>query len=579
MSPNARAWYANPMPGQDGGNSRTQPQEPRSNGAHGPSAHALNALRAALDNPSPSRSQRLHQHLQQPQNSGSHAPAVHRDHSPFSRNNNSRHSHDEQLSNKDQPVLMRASYSVTPIHIPISGAPLRATIGGHADLQSLNCSTRESPTMQRFSPPLVLPPTVQLISPQLALQAPPVQRYEVHAEMLEDVDMLVTDDPVISDMPPLTAPASTPTLRNAPSPPSDRSERAAERRAQFMQQQQRGGHGTAASSNSDSVRAQESRSSRMETEIDKGPLGIVFSHTCSPTSSGNSIFNMHKVTNVLPGSIADRCGLRSDDLLMRVNGIPVDTLGAPDLRYHFGQITGTCTLEVEVMRMSVGTTQRVRVVLTRAKGPPSLPGLPDYLAAGLDGASNEIPLQSLHDGRANGHNAPPSSPRVDKYAAPLTAPRTSSSEKDPIIQEFKAGIRSSPNTGPRAADRGGKIPNLLAWKEEENDALSDYVVVAPVGNSADSRTDLAVDVGKGSPYDTILATPGGAGAGSLYDTRADNGSLYDTLLATPGGAGGAGIERAAALPWTDQHQLNGRARIGLDESMVFPCMCLRGIPP
>ena len=545
------------MPGQDGDNSRTQTHEPRSNGANGPSAHALNALRAALDYPARSKSPRQHQHLQQPQNSGSHASAVHRDHSSWSQNNNFRHAYDEQLPTKISPFPMRASYSAAPLHNSTSGAPLRATVGGHADLQRLDFSTRASPTTQRFSPPL----------------APPVQRCEARAEILQDVDTLVTDDPVISDMPSLMAPASTPTLRSAPRPPSDKSERAAERRAQFMQQQQRGGQGTAASPNAGSVPAPESLSSSMEPEVDKGPLGIVFSHTCSPTSSGNSIFNMHKVTNVLPGSIADRCGLRSDDLLMRVNGIPVDTLSAPDLRYHFGQITGTCTLEVEVMRMSAATTQRVRVVLTRARGPPSLPGLPDYLAADFDAASNEIPLRSAHDGGANGHNAPPSSPRVDKYTAPLTAPRTSSMEKDPIIQEFKAGIRTSPNTGPRSANRAAKIPNLMACKEEEHDAFSDYAphhaVVAPVTViSADGRTDVAVE-GKGSLYDTLLATPGGAG-------DVVKGSLYDTLIATPGGAGGAGIERAAALPWSDQHQLNGRATIGLDESMV--CPCLRGIP-
>jgi hypothetical protein len=254
------------MPGQDGENSRTQPQEPRSNGANGPSAHALNALRAALDYPARSKSPHQHQHLQQPQNSGSHASAVHRDHSTWSQNNNFRHAYDEQLPTKISPFPMRASYSATPLHNSTSGAPLRATVGGHADLQRLDFSTRASPTTQRFSPPL----------------APPVQRCEARAEMLQDVDTLVTDDPVISDMPSLMAPASTPTLRSAPCPPSDKSARAAERRAQFMQQQQRGGQGTAPSSNAGSVRAPESSSL---DELRKRQAGIPTTAQRGPESS------------------------------------------------------------------------------------------------------------------------------------------------------------------------------------------------------------------------------------------------------------------------------------------------------
>ena len=480
--------------------------EPRSTGTHGPSAHALSALRAALDNTADSnhnwqqQQQQPQQQPQQPQQPqqqhyASHAGRSRRDHSPWSHNGNARHPHNEQLPERMSTSPMRASYGSTPLHNSTSGSPLRATIGGHADLQRLEVARHASPVKAQRS-----------AAPPMAYRAPSPQartemRHNFNAEAGDSGDPIPHAPPDI-----LAAPHSTPTLGISRELPS------------------------------------------IGPEVDNGPLGIVFSHTCTPTLNGDSIFNMHKVTKVLPGSIADRCGLISDDLLLRVNEISVDTLSAPDLRFHFGQLTGTRTLSIDVMRMvsqegSKSTTQRAQVILTRVKSPAATRALPDYLTLGSDADANVIPRSSRHETGAYGAHAPPSSPQVDSSSAPGILPggRTSSVEKDPIIQEFNQGLRASITS--RTENQNTQIPRLRANQEDDSEAFSDYaphqVVVEPdTAGSAHSRKDLAVDVGHAS------------------------------LLSTPVNASQGGSVRSAALPWTDGQKVNGSGAVGLDESLV-----------
>ena len=80
-------------------------------------------------------------------------------------------------------------------------------------------------------------------------------------------------------------------------------------------------------------------------DIDNGPLGLVLTHHTTP--HGDTIFNMHKVADVLHDSIAWRCGLKKDDMLIRVNDLLLDSMSPQDLRHHFSQVCvgGKCRVE------------------------------------------------------------------------------------------------------------------------------------------------------------------------------------------------------------------------------------------
>ena len=110
-----------------------------------------------------------------------------------------------------------------------------------------------------------------------------------------------------------------------------------------------------------------------EGEIDDGPLGIVFAHTSTPAATEKSWdngFHMHKITEVMPGSAADRCGLRANDTLIRVHDQLVDSMSEHDLRIHFGAVKGTRSMNIEVLRMQPSgphttTSELLHLVLTR----------------------------------------------------------------------------------------------------------------------------------------------------------------------------------------------------------------------
>ena len=95
---------------------------------------------------------------------------------------------------------------------------------------------------------------------------------------------------------------------------------------------------------------------------------------------------MHKITEVMPGSIAERCGLMADDTVIRVNDLLVDGMSASDLRcqrnplpslslsldlyqvsldsfaaprYHFGQVLGSRSVAIEALRTLPSDTVRL----------------------------------------------------------------------------------------------------------------------------------------------------------------------------------------------------------------------------
>ena len=120
-------------------------------------------------------------------------------------------------------------------------------------------------------------------------------------------------------------------------------------------------------------KADEVRKNLRFSNIDDGPLGIVFAHTSTPAATEKSWdngFHMHKITEVMPGSAADRCGLRANDTLIRVHDQLVDSMSEHDLRIHFGAVKGTRSMNIEVLRMQPSgphttTSELVHLVLTR----------------------------------------------------------------------------------------------------------------------------------------------------------------------------------------------------------------------
>jgi len=215
--------------------------------------------------------------------------------------------------------------------------------------------------------------------------------------------------------------------------------------------------------------------------VDNGQLGIVFAHTSTPARSGSSTFNMHKITQVVPGSTAERCGLRADDTLIRVNQLLVDSISEADLRFLFGHVVGTNGMAIEVLRTRPSETnadstrtELIHVVLTRVLAatspdrghyaPHSSPQVAAHTSphrtspqrpaqkrpSPLRGLPQQGPTGSAMHVRGQGWER--ASPQLARLAneARLQAIRPSSIDmQDPIIQEFRDGSRSSPDTASR----------------------------------------------------------------------------------------------------------------------------------
>lgn len=239
-----------------------------------------------------------------------------------------------------------------------------------------------------------------------------------------------------------------------------------------------------------------------QNTVDNGPIGIVFAHTSTPTSQGAGFtFNMHKITEVIPGTAAARCGLKADDTLIRLNDRLVDSMSESDLRFYFGQLWGTRSMNIEVLRTRPSAensdttqTELERLVLTRVVNRDSA----DETAHNV---TSPLRLPAHNDGEdatnaQGGSYAPHSSPQIEADVSPLQQNRVrpkmdvkpldmpqshrsdmpsavqndrtdgnygNASERydegrplalggrvpsidlpDPIIQEFRVGVRRSP---------------------------------------------------------------------------------------------------------------------------------------
>ncbi len=447
-------------------------------GSNPPSAHALSALRAALDRPvqaersplpnhsrfsfEPHRHDQKHQHVyhhqqQQSQSEPQSQPLP--QHAPWPRPV-------EQNSyfepSKESTQSMRASLGAPPPPMSLAeDIPLRYTMGGSqprpADFQNA------SPRALRSVAPLSIRTNAEVWT----------EARRSAAEM-DDSPLLYPAEGRGMTVPQMAAaPHSTKTLAHAQPPPVHAG-------AQNM--------------------------------VDTGPLGIVFAHTSTPTAQGGGFtFNMHKITEIIPGTAAARCGLKADDTLIRLNDQLVDSMSESDLRYYFGQLSGARSMNIEVLRTRPSAenpdstqTELERLVLTRVISQDS--------ASDLYSATSPLRVPFATSPAQEGSDAPHSSPQMGANASPSpstdAAPRVATHSLAPLkishqhVDDLPGGLqdaRSGRGVGEHAHKHfGGDVPRALGGRTCSAD-LPDPIIQeyregirrSPVSRS---RTDVSVGI-------------------------------------------------------------------------------------
>ena len=354
-------------------------------GSNPPSAHALSALRAALDHPANDHSnskqtqpriipdQRYNApelQRQQPNHQPMHQQQAHWSQSPQFKQH-------EPARGVQNMVAMRASFSGSPHHsapaLP-EDIPLRYTMGGsqpqQADFQNASPRAYRSPAA-----PIAIRTNAQVRTEARPPQPGEGSRFHYPANEAESTAHQMA-----------AAPHSTPTLAHA-EPPSSQ-----------------GGQ---------------------QNAVDNGPIGIVFAHTSTPTAQGGGFtFNMHKITEVIPGTAAARCGLKADDTLIRVNDRLVDSMSESDLRFCFGQLWGTRSMSIEVLRTKPSaenpdTTQTdlERLVLTRVMRQDPTNAAGHSMASPLRLPGRNDAEDARH--AQGGSYAPQSSPQMGAHVSPV----------------------------------------------------------------------------------------------------------------------------------------------------------------